>query len=298
MMSGNLSRKSTHQRECVRCLSNSVCFGRFLEEIGECSVDMSVSHRVVHRNERLYYSGEEFRTLYVLRSGHVKTVMTSEDGGEQITRFFCPGDSLGADGYASGSYPVDAMALDTVGVCAVDIDTLLRKSKHGVETQKLLLKMFSEAIVNAEERVLTRGTLDSEQRMAHFLIGQSKAQARRGCSPTSFTLPMTRADIANYLNLAVETVSRLLTHLKRAGLIKFERNDVEWLDLDGLTNILHPGDVQHRRSADASEKGSTSVPEGRRFIPAHRDLGLRSPGSLSAIATMEPLDVHRNRATA
>ena len=94
--------------------------------------------------------------------------------------------------------------------------------------------LLSEIIINNEQLLLTLGKLDAQQRMATFLLKQSDAQLRNGCSPVSFTLPMSRADIGNHLNLAVETVSRLLTQFRQRGLIKFNRNDIEWLDIDGL----------------------------------------------------------------
>lgn len=244
MTKANLSRTHTYQQERVRWPSNSFCFGRSLE--GDLDVETSVCRRIVHQGERLYHIGDAFKGLFLLLSGHVKTVMTTEDGEEQIIGFFGPGDSLGADGYAAGSYPVDAIALDTLGVHVVDIDTLLRNRKNAAETQKNLLKLFSQAIVTSDQHLVARIKLNAEQRVAQFLIDHSRAQTRRGCSPTRFTLPMTRRDIGNYLNLAFETISRVLTHFSRVGLIRYNRNEVEWLDLDALADTLCSDDAPRR----------------------------------------------------
>lgn len=240
MTSKILSLNQFHTDSCGNCPRNQLCFGRFLSSgyTGD-KLEFQISNRILHRGDHIFYSGQEFTALYMVRSGHVKTVMVTEDGEEQITGFPGPGDSLGADGLASGHYPADAIALDTVSICTLNFEHLLHVSAHQEELQKLLLTMLSELITNSEQLLLTLGKLDAQQRMATFLLKQSHAQLRNGCSPVSFTLPMSRADIGNHLNLAVETVSRLLTQFKQRGLIKFNRNDIEWLDVDALTNLTN-----------------------------------------------------------
>jgi CRP/FNR family transcriptional regulator len=227
-----------HNGKCGSCTRNKLCFGRFLSDSNAAEqLDLEISNRILHRGDHIFYSGQEFTSLYMVRSGHVKTVMVTEDGEEQITGFPGPGDSIGADGLATGRYAVDAIALDTVSICTLHFDHLLRASAGEEKVQQLLLTMFSEMIFGNEQLLLTLGKLDAQQRMATFLLKQSHAQLRNGCSPVSFTLAMSRADIGNHLNLAVETVSRLLTQFKQRGLIKFNRNDIEWLDIDGLANL-------------------------------------------------------------
>jgi CRP/FNR family transcriptional regulator len=227
-----------HNGKCGSCARNKLCSGRFLSDSNAAEqLDIEISNRILHRGDHIFYSGQEFTSLYMVRSGHVKTVMVTEDGDEQITGFPGPGDSIGADGLAAGQYAVDAIALDTVSICTLHFDHLLRASAGAEKVQQLLLTMFSEMIFGNEQLLLTLGKLDAQQRMATFLLKQSHAQLRNGCSPVSFTLAMSRADIGNHLNLAVETVSRLLTQFKQRGLIKFNRNDIEWLDIDGLANL-------------------------------------------------------------
>ena len=75
------------------------------------------------------------------------------------------------------------------------------------------------------------------QRLAAFLLSQSHANRRNGCSATRFTLAMSRTDIANHLNLALETVSRLLARLKQRGALRIKRHEVEWLDIPQLEAI-------------------------------------------------------------
>ncbi len=225
---------------CGKCPRNELCYARFLSYAKSVEqLDFQVSNRILHRGDHVFYSGQAFSALYMVRSGHVKTVMVTEDGEEQITGFSCPGDSLGADGLASGHYAVDAVALGTASICTLNFEHLLRNTARKEELQRLMLSMLSETILNNEELLLTLGKLDAQQRMATFLLKQSSAQQRNGCSPVSFTLPMSRADIGNHLNLAVETVSRLLTQFRQRGLIKFNRNDIEWLDIDTLTDLTN-----------------------------------------------------------
>jgi len=85
--------------------------------------------------------------------------------------------------------------------------------------------------------LLILGQKTAEQRMAAFLLHHSKKQRQLGLSEVDINLPMSRADIASYLALAVETVSRVLTRLQEAGLLKVQRSRVRILNLDNLATV-------------------------------------------------------------
>jgi CRP/FNR family transcriptional regulator len=81
--------------------------------------------------------------------------------------------------------------------------------------------------------------LSAERRMAHFLLDIANRQSERGLSENRFNLTMTRHDIANYLGLAVETVSRILTRLQKAEILDVERRSIEIKDVPYLERILN-----------------------------------------------------------
>ena len=96
---------------------------------------------------------------------------------------------------------------------------------------------MSRRIVDHEGLLLILGQKTAEQRMAAFLLHHSKRQRLLGLSEVDINLPMSRADIASYLALAVETVSRVLTRLQDAGLLKVQRSRVRILNLENLATV-------------------------------------------------------------
>jgi CRP/FNR family transcriptional regulator len=92
--------------------------------------------------------------------------------------------------------------------------------------QQRLFTLLSEDINKA---ALLSGNFTADERMAAFLISLSRRYAARGFSANRFTVAMTRTDIANYLRLASETVSRVFRRFQDDGLLRVERRDIELL---------------------------------------------------------------------
>ena len=113
---------------------------------------------------------------------------------------------------------------------------------------------MSRKIVDHEGLLLILGQKTAEQRMAALLLRLSRKQRQLGLSQVDINLPMSRADIASYLALAVETVSRVLTRLQEAGLLNVQRSRVHILDPDNLAIIAEEtmhADFPARRRASS-----------------------------------------------
>ena len=100
--------------------------------------------------------------------------------------------------------------------------------------QRQLFRLLSEDIGKA---ALLAGGYTADECMAAFLISLSRRYASRGFSPTRFQLTMSRTDIANYLRLAAETVSRVLRRFQDDGLVHVERRDLEITDMPRLLGL-------------------------------------------------------------
>jgi len=103
--------------------------------------------------------------------------------------------------------------------------------------QRELFRLLSRDIGRA---ALLSGDWTADQRVAAFLVGMSRRLAARGFSATRFQLTMARTDIANYLRLAPETVSRVLRRMQDDGLLAVERRDVSLLDRDRIEALAAP----------------------------------------------------------
>ena len=211
---------------CLECAFQGRCLAR-AEDTGP-GQDIPVTPRILHRGDHLFRTNEEFHNVYTVRSGAIKAYVILQSGEEQVIGFHTPGDVVGLDAIDSGRYMCNAMVLDTSCVCPLPFEQLCRLGGRSPEIQGRLMRSLSRRIVDHEGLLLILGQKTADQRMAAFLLGLSHVDIH---------LPMSRADIASYLALAVETVSRVLTRLQEGNVLDVQRNQVRILDLDKLATL-------------------------------------------------------------
>ncbi len=218
---------------CEDCLLSPACpAGGTDRAAGECDIDILV--RILHRGDRLFDHGEPFDTVCMVRSGTFKTCTVSTSGEEQVIGFHSPGDLVGLDAIHPGRHTSSAIALETASVCSLPWEPLCRLSARMPRVQGRLLAKMSERIHQVERRLDILAMRGAGQRMASFLIGLLDDSRSRGLKSDELLLPMPRADIASYLVLAVETVSRSLSRHHAARMIHVHRGSIRILDEQAL----------------------------------------------------------------
>jgi len=225
---------------CADCSLSSICLPQGLgsEELSHLE-DVVVHKPTQQTNEDLYAAGDEFRGLCAIRSGSFKTLLTSADGTEQITGFFLPGELLGLDGLGSGHYRCTAVALETSSVCEMPKEEFKEICRNVPALQGQVLHLMGEQFNQDQERLFSLGQLKGEEKIATFLLSIGLRLKARGFSASRFNLPMTRHDIANYLGLAVETLSRILSSLRDQKVIGVNRRSIEILDETRIRELAH-----------------------------------------------------------
>jgi len=203
--------------------------------------------RPLHRGDYLFRKGERFRSLFVVKTGSVKTFAPGEDGGEQVLGFHLPGELIGLDAIEKEVHACSAKVLETSAICEVPYHRLTDLSSSIPSLQHQLYRILSKEIRQDIEMLLLLGKRSADERLAAFLLSISKRLGKRGLSPTDFYLSMSRHDIGNYLSLAVETVSRLFTRLQEEGLLKVDRKHVELLDLKAIEAIVTGATLDDRQ---------------------------------------------------
>jgi CRP/FNR family transcriptional regulator len=186
--------------------------------------------RVLHQGDRLFREGAPIDALYRVRTGVVKTQVTDHDGGEQVSGFVGPGEWVGLESLGQDRYLCDAQALDTASVCVAPLSVLNERIDHSGRAGLLLIHAQSQRLGAQGALHMSLARDSAEQRLAGFLLDLSARRQRCSLDPAHLALPMSRADIASYLALAVETVSRLLTRMHKAGVLQVHRSHVEVLD--------------------------------------------------------------------
>lgn len=220
-----------HETHCATCSLSDLCLPLAIAPGDLESVDSIIERgKPLHAGDHLYRSSEPFRAVYAVRSGALKIYTISSEGEEQVNGFHLPGEMVGLDGISTGTHVSSAVALDTTTVCAIPYGQLQDLAMKLPNLQGYFFRLLSREIVEDQHLAYLLSHKNAEQRIASLLWSISARHARRGLSATRYQLPMSRNDIANYLGLAVETVSRVFTRLQSQDVISVDNREVTLLD--------------------------------------------------------------------
>lgn len=193
--------------------------------------------KVLHRGERLFSAGAAGDSLYLINSGSFKAHIDSDSGEEQITGFHFTNDLLGFDAMENGRHTHTVEALETSSACRVSFESLQQLARGDLQLQRLIMKKISRQLGDEHKTIFMLGRMTAEQRLAQFFLRLSQAMQESGRVASQLDLSMPRHDIANYLGLALETVSRLLHRFQSSGLLKVAHRNVQLLNISGLQHI-------------------------------------------------------------
>lgn len=202
-----------------------------VEELGR---HVPVLRRKLAAGQHVYHVGQPFHAIHLVHAGFLKTCELAEDGRDRVTGFRMRGDLLGVESIGLGSYSCDVIALDDSEVWELPYPAVLQACLQMPELQGRLTAALAEEIRNDRAWMLALGTLTADQRVAAFLLDMADRHVRLGFSPRHFLLRMGRTDIASFLALKHETVTRALSRLEKLEYIAVQRRDVRVLDVDGL----------------------------------------------------------------
>jgi CRP/FNR family transcriptional regulator, anaerobic regulatory protein len=156
--------------------------------------------------------------VYTVTDGAVKIYKLLSDGRRQVTGFLFPGDFLGLT--HNESYAYSAEALLATRLCRFPRKKLEALLDELPKLEQRLLGMASHELAAAQDQMVLLGRKSARERLISFLLLLSSEATRRDQPENPVNLPMNRHDIADYLGLTIETVSRTFTQLKTQGLIE------------------------------------------------------------------------------
>lgn len=228
------------RRGCGHCSLQQLCLpaGIRPEDLQQLD-DIVRKRRPVERGERLFHQGDALSAVYVARDGAFKTVSVDEDGQEQIIGFHLAGELIGLDALGAGEHRCEAVALTTANVCEVPFEQLATVAAQLPSLQHQLLRVIGQSVGRDHDHVGMLVRRQANERIALFLHGLSERYRHIGQPHAQIKLPMSREDIAGFLGLALETVSRGFTRLQEDGVISVVGRRVEILDFDELLGLAH-----------------------------------------------------------
>jgi len=195
---------------------------------------LAVSWHRVHAGEALHYQGAVADAIHFVRAGAFKIFHTAQDGYEQVLGFAMRGEVLGFEALAHGKHPSAAVALEESSVYRLPLSEFESIGQRLPQLDRLVHRAVSNALLRHGELAEMMSAVAAEVRLARFLLQLSRRMEECGQSARRFYLRMGRRDIASYLGVAHETVSRSFGVLARCGCLRVNNREVEILDLAGL----------------------------------------------------------------
>lgn len=214
-------------------------------DVEQLSLHVQVVRRKLAAGQHAYRAGQPFRAIYLVHAGFLKSCELSEDGRERVTGFRMYGDLVGVESIGLAHYSCDVVALDHSEIWELPYPPVLHACLHMSELQSRLTAALAREIRADRAWMLAMGTLTAEQRVAAFLVDMAERHRRLGFSAHHFLLRMGRADIASFLGLKHETVTRALSKLDRLQCVEVHRREIRLLDVDGLRGMAGQGGTIH-----------------------------------------------------
>lgn len=176
--------------------------------------------RRLRRGERLFRQGHGLHALYVVTRGLLKTVIVDREGREQITGFHFPYELVGLDALHIREHVCMAVAVKASGVRVLPLHRLEDAMQRVPALREAIGRLIGKVLVEHEQLLMVVNQRSAVERVAILLFSLACRLGRDDQASTTISLGMSRAEIANYLGLAPETVSRAIRKLQHAGILE------------------------------------------------------------------------------
>lgn len=226
-------RLVTNEPPCDECQAEPFCLQSIFS--GEQLRTFKNAVRVkgpYKRGEVIYRAGTPFNSIYFIQRGAVKTQVCTVSGVLEVTAFCLVGELLGVDGIGCENYPADAVALEETWLCELPFSQIKAMCSACDEFHQALILRLGRTINSDVYQWALARNLKAKQKVAWFIYDLFKRVRSRNASDLrTIPLPMRKTDIANYLGLAPESLSRALNALDNDGIIVNKTNNICLVDL-------------------------------------------------------------------
>jgi len=236
----NSTKNKSQEVACKHCGLDDLCkvldYGEGEDDLPEGTLKR---RQYVAQGETIFRAGDPFRSIFAIKSGSFKTLVSTDPDSEQVLGFHFVGELIGTEGLADGNYRCTARALETSSICEVNLGRLEETGRSVESLQQAIISLLGKEI--AFEHSLSAALIrqSGEQRIAAFIVSLSDRLAARGMGGLEFKMNMSRADIASYLGLAKETVSRILAKFQKEGILSTRGKNLALKDTVRLKQLVN-----------------------------------------------------------
>jgi CRP-like cAMP-binding protein len=219
--------------DCKNCIVRSLTILSELD-FGELDkVSALIFMKSFKRKKVVYLEDTPSSTVYMIKTGNVKTYKSLPDGREQIISVLSAGDMLGFDSLYDDKYSCTAEVIQDVELCCIKKSDLIRLLKENPEVNMKFIKIMNRELNRAQERIRDLGLKDAREKVATLLM--SLFTSRPAFGKPGFTL--SRQEISEMVGVAQETVIRVLSEFRSDGVINTEGKNIVVVQPDELKRL-------------------------------------------------------------
>jgi CRP/FNR family transcriptional regulator len=224
------------QLPCDRCIGKRYNICHLLEPARQRELLDTSCRQRWDKREYLFRAGGPVGAVFKVTSGIVAESRTLADGRRQIIAFFLPGDICG---YleSDGRHAFDGEAITTAETCSFGRERFSAFVNRNRDVAEEMRRNLAERLKMVGTHLSVVGQLTSTERVANFVAMMTAAYAARNVQTRPLPLPMKRSDIADYLGLRLETVSRAFSKLRQRNIIDLNEDEVLILDQAKLNQL-------------------------------------------------------------
>ncbi|OCG18002.1 hypothetical protein A9G24_02645 [Gilliamella sp. App6-5] len=227
-------RSKSYSVPCELCSIGSLCIPMMLNNKIDSILNRKVSYS---KDEIVVKANTPFTKFYIIHAGAFKTFVTTADNHQQINGFYLPGDIVGLDSISTKVYNNTIQALSNTQVCELRYDELMSLVDNQKNIRDMVFNLLSSDIYNYQKLVLCYSQKKADERLATFIYSLYQRYKERGHSSLNIKLMMSRADIANYLGLTIETVSRNLSKFQEQNILSAKGKYIFIKNLNALIDL-------------------------------------------------------------
>lgn len=191
------------------------------------------------RNQILFFEGGTAQHVFALHIGLVKIVKSLENGKERITRVLFPGELFGMEALTEPVYPLTAVTLRDCEICAADREEFAEFLHANPDVSLGMVRFLVSEISRVRSQVTDMSFKDARMKVATLLISLVSSETDSPNYPYTLTLPLSRQEMSEILELSPETVSRTLSSFRRDGLIDTRGRRLTLHDIEALRTAAH-----------------------------------------------------------
>ena len=229
---------SGNRLKCSTCGNSRICLPAGLTKDQHHVLDrMTKARRLLNKDEVLHYASESQPNVHVVSTGSFRSVINDEAGAEQVTNFYFPGDMVGLDALGDHLPESTVIANERSTVCEISESQLSTLCEQNAALNQAFNCGLRSEIVKGQEHMMLLGQLAADARIAMFILDMSKRYELRGFSPREFMINISRHDLANYLGLTPETLSRRLHKLQNMECLRVKRGHIAIINMEELQKL-------------------------------------------------------------